>query len=287
MSTTRVYGQQVIVKLFDASNRQSFLVEFDSISIDRIQNNQQYKTIGKSMAKHHEIINGYRIELSRSKRDSFLDEFIDLCDKIIISKFNPLNISLRKQTIFSNTKQVNFNQFEESEDNRQFNALLSLALRKSLGGQQIANLNALANNLALSASSAFSSANEAIALATSLQRLNDLYVETKNFYDCSIAGFTDNVDGQKSLNEQKLILNCSHSNIDTTNDEYSQFIQPLLLDNSVTELQNILDNKQQSIGNLIQQVVGNNPLIDSLTSNTISTTSINIIDIINNINSNT
>jgi hypothetical protein len=98
MARPRVYGQQVLVKVFTSLNDKApLIIDFDKISIDAKVNNQSYRTIGKSVTTHQATsLDGFTINLERSKRDDYLMEFYYLLNEAHKGRLECFEILIEK-----------------------------------------------------------------------------------------------------------------------------------------------------------------------------------------------
>jgi hypothetical protein len=78
MTRPQVYGQQIVVKLYDEQRTAPFVVDFNKISFDNKVRSESYRTISKSVTTHQPMLDGYNIQLTRNKRDNHLMQLMAL-----------------------------------------------------------------------------------------------------------------------------------------------------------------------------------------------------------------
>lgn len=80
MTVNRIYGQDVLVRLFSNDGITPYIVDFDTIEINSLTTTQSYKGIGRKLQKHQSINSGYKIVLTRAKRDNHLQALVHFND---------------------------------------------------------------------------------------------------------------------------------------------------------------------------------------------------------------
>lgn len=80
MTKNRVYGEQVLVRVMSNNGQHPYILDFDSIEIQSFTINKSYKGIGKKVTRTQSINTGYKIVLTRAKRDNYLQALINYND---------------------------------------------------------------------------------------------------------------------------------------------------------------------------------------------------------------
>ena len=77
MSKNRVYGEDVLVSLWNQDRTTPLIVDFDEIRDEAQVQNKLYKGISKRVHQNQSYNSGYALTLTRSKRDNYLTTLID------------------------------------------------------------------------------------------------------------------------------------------------------------------------------------------------------------------
>lgn len=112
MSKNRIYGEDVIVRLMSNNGIIPYILDFDSIEIQSLTNVKTYKAIGKKVNRHQSINTGYKITLTRAKRDNHLQALINYNDYHIQKGLEPPLFSI-DYIVNHNFKVGNINYNEE------------------------------------------------------------------------------------------------------------------------------------------------------------------------------
>lgn len=99
MSKQRSFGQDVIVRLSSADGRTNFIIDFDSINVSSLTEGKIKKGIGKRVGRPQSNSSGYKVTLSRTKRDNYLESLVQMNDYYLNSGLD--------QPIFSLTHTIN------------------------------------------------------------------------------------------------------------------------------------------------------------------------------------
>lgn len=80
MTRNKVFGEDVLIRLISDDTQKPLIIDFDSSEINSLRQNKSYKAIGKRVMKPHSHTSGYKIILSRVKRDNYIDALTQYLD---------------------------------------------------------------------------------------------------------------------------------------------------------------------------------------------------------------
>lgn len=83
MSKPRLFGEQVVVKVLNHEGLAPFIIDFDTCDITSLSKIHSFKGIGRQIPKHQTINDGWKISLTRNKRDNALQSFIHHIDMLL------------------------------------------------------------------------------------------------------------------------------------------------------------------------------------------------------------
>lgn len=83
MSKNRIYGEDVVVRLLSSDGLTPYILEFDEIQVSDESKNRSYKAIGKKINTNQCYDTGYKIVLSRTKRDNQITSLLKLRDSAL------------------------------------------------------------------------------------------------------------------------------------------------------------------------------------------------------------
>lgn len=83
MSKNRIYGEDVVVRLLSSDGLTPYILEFDEIQVSDESKNKTYKAIGKKISTNQCYDTGYKIVLSRTKRDNQVTSLLKLRDSAL------------------------------------------------------------------------------------------------------------------------------------------------------------------------------------------------------------
>lgn len=83
MSKNRIYGEDVVVRLLSSDGLTPYILEFDEIQVSDESKNRSYKAIGKKISTNQCYDTGYKIVLSRTKRDNQITSLLKLRDSAL------------------------------------------------------------------------------------------------------------------------------------------------------------------------------------------------------------
>lgn len=83
MSKSRTFGQDVRVRLYDSNHVTPYIIDFDSIEVESLNESLRKKAIGKKIWNSQTINSGYKVRLSRAKRDNYNQSIQGMIDLLI------------------------------------------------------------------------------------------------------------------------------------------------------------------------------------------------------------
>lgn len=89
MTKNRIYGENVIVRIMSNNGITPYILDFDSIEIQSMTTVRTFKAIGKKVNRHQSYNTGYKISLTRAKRDNHLQALINWNDYHIQKGLEP------------------------------------------------------------------------------------------------------------------------------------------------------------------------------------------------------
>lgn len=101
MSKNLVVGQDILIQIVSDDILYPFITEFDECDINSLRKDGIYKSIGKRVIKTHSQSSGYKISLTRAKRDNYLDSLIQFVDQFTERGLEPPTFSVIVQTNFT------------------------------------------------------------------------------------------------------------------------------------------------------------------------------------------
>lgn len=223
MVKPRVYGQQVLVKVFSGNtDKKPFVIDFDKISVEAKVNNQAYRSIGKSVTSHQAVsLDGFTITLERSKRDDYLMEFYYLLNEAHKGRLECFEVIIEKTITHTYSQDAIIPSVEFAE------AGVGQPLLE-LGAQYLVTQANSLKNLARSTAESFIKNNklnqEVNKFIKGNQFLETLksqyesdivraiaimpYVETYSYVNCTLAGF-NNSDEANQLSTESIVFHAS------------------------------------------------------------------------------
>ncbi len=223
MVKPRVYGQQVLVKVFTGNaDKKPFVIDFDKISVEAKVNNQSYRSIGKSITSHQATsLDGFTITLERSKRDDYLMEFYYLLNEAHKGRLECFEVIIEKVITHTYSQDSIIPSVEFAE------AGVGQPILE-LGAQYLVTQANSLKNLAKSTAESFirnnkinQDINQAIRGNSFLEGLkrqyessiiNSIallpYVETYSYVNCTLAGF-NNSDEANQLSTESIVFHSS------------------------------------------------------------------------------
>lgn len=85
MGKPRIFGEQVVVKVLSSDGSTPFIIDFDTCDITSLSSIKSFKGIGKRIPKHQTVTNGWKISLTRNKRDNALQALVHHIDMLVES----------------------------------------------------------------------------------------------------------------------------------------------------------------------------------------------------------
>jgi hypothetical protein len=247
MSKNRTFGENVRVRLFAEDGITPLVIDFDTITLEQLNKNKTNRAIGKKKSGHQTYNDdGWKIVLTRSKRDNYIQSLIHYHEMALEKGLNPPKYTV--QHITTHTYNVtNVNPYLEfTGDN-----LGSFKLPFNTGGTNIANIGLNALN---------SVANSAINLtaiptiAKNLQPFREMYI----YKHCSLSipSFSDR---PKEYNDESITLHCSsrvsESDLNLFDDSYMNDNARSSVLNKIKELNNsIFDFGQPQLSDIQEGV---------------------------------
>lgn len=80
MSRAKVFGEDVTIRLLSDDESTPLILDFDMCEIASLRTNKMYKAIGKRISKPHSSTSGYKIVLTRAKRDNYIEALTQYLD---------------------------------------------------------------------------------------------------------------------------------------------------------------------------------------------------------------
>jgi len=286
MVKSRVYGQQVVVKLFgterilapvEANFDRAFIIDFDKASVNKKVSTSSYRTIGKSITTHQPVFNGYSIKLDRTKRDDYLIEFLNILDMWHHSRNRPVEIMIERRITHTYGK-------SDINAQKEFQELSVANLRNSFvidtlvnAGTRISaltpfNLKNSINKIQQSARNTVSELTKNRFIATGLDLYSNVsnlfqetqYIEIQKFVCCTVSEFDDNVEANdiysESIGFDSSLMLLGDSDTDRTS--ITNYIKNLVLTNTL-----VYEQEQKDYTKNAMQFLGQ---LDDLINNTIN-----------------
>jgi len=80
MSRAKVFGEDITIRLLSDDESTPLILDFDACEIASLRTNKMYKAIGKRISKPHSSTSGYKIILTRAKRDNYIEALTQYLD---------------------------------------------------------------------------------------------------------------------------------------------------------------------------------------------------------------
>jgi len=250
MTKNRVYGENVIVRIMSSDGVTPYILDFDSIEIQSMTTVRTFKAIGKKVNRHQSYNTGYKITLTRGKRDNHLQALINWNDYHIQKGLEPplfmidyiVNHTYQvKDVIYA--EELNIDEFtpnnirKSSKNKSEFSNLRSLtdaslliaknAIRRNEAIAKVQDLvvdiskkASYVNNLASSAKNLFNDkSNQRLEDTAEYKRLMALaktmsgngFKENFQYMNCEIGEFTSS-DAIRTNSMETIVLYSSHRN---------------------------------------------------------------------------
>lgn len=232
----RVYGEDVVVRLYNDEFTQPFVIDFDSIKVSKIVDSKNYKTINKNLTTHHPIFNGWRVELTRAKRDNYLDEFVDILDKWYQGKYRFQEISIEHSTRYNSTAAGMIQpakEFSEDVPNKFAQFVGGLAGNLLNKAQSVVNQNPFINQ---TRDAIIGGINTFLGIASFFK---EPFREKWLYVGGTLAGFNHS-DAPKENSMQTIVFNCVDRISNTDENAFTGYIEQLIKDDAVAR--HIIEN---------------------------------------------
>jgi hypothetical protein len=80
MTRAKVFGEDITIRLLSDDESTPLILDFDACEVASLRTNKMYKSIGKRISKPHSNTSGYKIILTRSKRDNYIEALTQYLD---------------------------------------------------------------------------------------------------------------------------------------------------------------------------------------------------------------
>lgn len=80
MTRAKVFGEDITIRLLSDDESTPLILDFDMCEIASLRTNKMYKAIGKRISKPHSSTSGYKIVLTRAKRDNYIEALTQYLD---------------------------------------------------------------------------------------------------------------------------------------------------------------------------------------------------------------
>lgn len=117
MTRAKVYGEDVKIRLLSEDTSTPLILDFDMCDIASLRQNKMYKAIGKRVSKPHSVTSGYKITLTRAKRDNYLEALTQYLDFFIERGLDFPTFTIERTVFYQyDKKELNSNaEFFQSE----------------------------------------------------------------------------------------------------------------------------------------------------------------------------
>lgn len=250
MTKNRVYGENVIVRIMSNDGVVPYILDFDSIEIQSMTSVKTFKAIGKKVNRHQSYNTGYKITLTRAKRDNHLQALINWNDYHIQKGLEPplfmidyiINHNYKLDKV-NYPEELNIDEFTPNnikrvqKDKNPFSEVKSLTDKVILVGNTAIRRNeAIAkiqdatlelskkanyvNNIANGAKKLFSQANSQrledrasykALMATAKSMSGGGFTENYQYVNCEIGEFTSS-DAVRTNSMETIVIYASHKN---------------------------------------------------------------------------
>ena len=138
MTRNKIFGEDVVVRLISDDLSFPLVLDFDTDDISSLRQNKVYKAIGKRSIKPHTISSGYKIVLTRAKRDNYLQTLIQYHDFFIERGLEPPTFTVERIVLHSyGSDELNAkNEFFKQELKQQTSLNMSIESSEKLFNQR-------------------------------------------------------------------------------------------------------------------------------------------------------
>ncbi len=267
MSKARVYGEQVLIELWDAKRNAPLVVEFDSFDYKMIvESEESYRTVGKSATSHSMKFGGWELTLTRQKRDNHLDELVEYLQAMSMNRRMYTQLTVQKTTKHSFSVETMDEIQEAMSQAKKINSSDNYSAEQRFEQENLVNKK---KGAAILEGFAVGLADKAFGGNTGKQLLQG-YEDVRNkladilnavdtaplyvnpfkerivYFDCTITAFSGN-DAPKKESEQTITLKGTYLRSFTTENAFNKYINMVLTNSYLNQVTNDLVNYKNSL----------------------------------------